>query len=64
MLNSLKTEIETALALEELFAAAQEEGGCHLEAVSGYRSYGQQEAIHTRKVKSAGKAAALRVSAS
>lgn len=54
---------EAALALEELFAAAQEEGGCHLEAVSGYRSYGQQEAIHTRKVKSVGKAAALRVSA-
>ena len=53
---------EAAEALEELFAAAQEEGYL-LVAVSGYRSYGQQSAIHQRKVEAVGKKEALRVSA-
>ena len=54
---------EAALALEALFQAAQEEAGYELVAVSGYRSYGRQAAIHERKVKAVGKKAALRVSA-
>ena len=53
---------EAAEALEELFAAAQEEGYL-LVAVSGYRSYGQQSAIHQRKVEAVGQKEALRVSA-
>ena len=54
---------EAAHALEALFAAARDEAGYDLVAVSGYRSYGQQASIHERKVKSVGKKAALRVSA-
>ena len=53
---------DAALALEEMFAAAEEEG-LYLSAVSGYRSYGQQAAIHERKVQRVGKKQALRVSA-
>ena len=54
---------EAAEALEALFAAARDEAGYTLIAVSGYRSYGRQAAIHERKVKAVGKKAALRVSA-
>ena len=54
---------EAARALEDMFAAAREEAGYELIAVSGYRSYGQQASIHERKVKAVGKKAALRVSA-
>ena len=45
---------EAAHALEELFAAAKEEEGYTLIAVSGYRSYGTQKTIYNRKVKSVG----------
>ena len=44
-----------AKALEELFAAAQEEGVI-LYATSGYRSYSTQKAIYDRRVKERGKA--------
>ena len=54
---------EAARALEAMFKAAKAEAGYTLLAVSGYRSYGKQAAIHERKVKSVGKAVALRVSA-
>lgn len=54
---------EAALALEEMFASAREEGGYELLPISGYRSYGQQSAIHERKAKAVGKKEALRVSA-
>lgn len=54
---------EAALALEEMFAAAQKEQGYVLYAVSGYRSYGKQNVIHSRKVRQQGKAAANRISA-
>ena len=61
--ESTRLRREAAEALEEMFAAALEEEGYELAAVSGYRSYGQQSAIHARKVQAAGKKAALRVSA-
>lgn len=54
---------EAAEALEEMFAAAREEAGETLIAVSGYRSWGRQAAIHENKVKAVGKKAALRFSA-
>lgn len=54
---------EAATALEEMCAAAQAEAGLTLVALSGYRSYSTQAAIHERKVQSVGKKAALRVSA-
>ena len=54
---------EAARALEELFAAAKAEKNFDLLAISGFRSYGMQKAIHARKVREAGKKAALRVSA-
>lgn len=54
---------DAAEALESMFLAAQEEAGLQLSALSGYRSYGSQAAIHERKVKAVGKKAALRVSA-
>ena len=44
---------EAAHALEELFAAAQDEG-LHLIAASGYRSYRTQELIYQRKIKNTG----------
>lgn len=43
-----------AKALEELFAAAEEEGVI-LYATSGYRSYSTQKAIYDRRVKERGK---------
>ena len=54
---------EAAQALEEMFAAAEAEEGYLLVAVSGYRSYGKQAAIHRRKIDTVGKKEALRVSA-
>jgi len=54
---------EAAAALEEMFAAAQEEAGYQLLPISGFRSYGRQASIHERKIKSVGRKAALRVSA-
>ena len=42
---------DAAAALEQLFAAAQEEAGLTLYAHSGYRSYGTQRAIYERKLK-------------
>ncbi len=46
---------EAAQALEEMFAAAEAEEGYLLVAVSGYRSYGKQAAIHRRKIETVGK---------
>ncbi len=43
-----------AKALEELFAAAKEEKGHALLAVSGYRTYGTQQANFNRKVEEVG----------
>ncbi len=60
--ESTMLRAEAAKALEELFAAAKEEGH-NLIAVSGYRSYGRQASIHQRKVQAVGKKEALRVSA-
>lgn len=51
-----------AAALEEMFAAAKEEG-INLAIVSGYRSYSKQSSIYSRKKASQGQAAADRVSA-
>ncbi len=61
--SDITLRADAARALEEMFAAAREEAGYELIAISGYRSYGQQASIHERKVKAVGKAAALRVSA-
>ncbi len=61
--SDITMRADAAHALEEMFAAAKEEMGYDLVAVSGYRSYGQQASIHERKVKAVGKKAALRVSA-
>lgn len=52
-----------ASALESMFQAALDEAGLQLVALSGYRSYSTQAAIHQRKVDAVGKKAALRVSA-
>ncbi|MBO2516785.1 MAG: D-alanyl-D-alanine carboxypeptidase [Clostridiales bacterium] len=54
---------EAARALEDMCAAAQQEAGLTLVALSGYRSYSKQAAIHSKKVEKAGKKAANRVSA-
>ena len=43
-----------AKALEEMFAAAKEEKGYVLLAVSGYRSYGEQQLIFNNKVNAVG----------
>ena len=61
--ESTMLRAEAAKALEEMFAAAQEEEGYILVAVSGYRSYGKQASIHQRKLQTVGKKEALRVSA-
>ena len=61
--ENTRMRAEAAAALEKMFAAAQEEQGFNLIAISGYRSYGQQASIHERKAASVGKKAALRVSA-
>ena len=51
MKQSMKAEAATAL--EEMFAAASEEGA-PLSTVSGYRSYTKQSTIYSRKQKTAG----------
>ena len=60
--EATRMRYDAALALEDMFSAAKEEG-LYLRAVSGYRSYGQQASIHERKVQLKGKKEALRVSA-
>lgn len=45
---------DAAEALEKMFAAAKEEKGFVLLAVSGYRSYGEQQLIFNNKVASVG----------
>lgn len=45
---------EAAAALEEMFAAALSEERLTLRAVSGYRSYGRQQAIFARKRNAVG----------
>ena len=40
-----------ATAMEELFAACKEEIGVTLISVSGYRSYGKQQTIYSRKLQ-------------
>ena len=54
---------EAAEALEKMFAAAKEEKGFVLYAISGFRSYGKQNMIHSRKVSQVGEKAASRISA-
>ena len=53
---------DAATALEEMFAAAKEEG-VTLSTVSGYRSYSKQSTIYARKKASQGEEEADRVSA-
>ena len=53
---------DAAQALEEMFAAAQEDG-IRLSIVSGYRSYSKQSTIYSRKKAEQGQAAADKVSA-
>lgn len=52
--NAVLMREEAARALEELFAAAEEEAGLQLIAASGYRSYRTQELIYQRKIKNTG----------
>lgn len=53
---------DAAAALEEMFAAAKEEGVA-LATVSGYRSYSKQSTIYSRKKAKEGQEAADRISA-
>lgn len=53
---------DAAAALEEMFAAAKEDG-VNLSIVSGYRSYSKQATIYSRKKATYGQAEADRVSA-
>jgi len=53
---------DAAAALEEMFAAAKEDG-INLAIVSGYRSYSKQSTIYARKKSSVGQKEADRVSA-
>ena len=53
---------DAATALEDMFAAAKEDGVA-LSIVSGYRSYSKQSTIYGRKKAQQGQAAADRVSA-
>ncbi|MBR6525560.1 MAG: M15 family metallopeptidase [Clostridia bacterium] len=57
--NTVMMRQEAAHALEQLFAAAKEEQGYTLVAISGYRSYRTQSNIFSRKVDSVGKKAAM-----
>jgi len=59
---SQKMRDDAATALEEMFAAAKEEG-IGLSTVSGYRSYSKQSTIYSRKKATQGQEAADRVSA-
>jgi D-alanyl-D-alanine carboxypeptidase len=52
-LSGITMKAESAQALEQLFAAAKQEG-YELVAVSGYRSYSKQRAIFARKAASVG----------
>lgn len=45
-------QAEAAAALEEMFAACKAEIRVNLAAVSGYRSYGKQNNLYNRKLKS------------
>ena len=49
--SAYQLRADAAVALEELFAAAQEEAGLTLYAHSGYRSYATQRDIYQRKVR-------------
>ena len=51
--SSILMREEAAHALEELFAAAKQDG-LHLIAASGFRSYRTQELIYQRKIKNTG----------
>lgn len=42
---------EAAAALEEMYAACQEEDGLQLTSISGYRSYGKQSTIYQNKLE-------------
>ncbi|MDD6142046.1 MAG: M15 family metallopeptidase [bacterium] len=53
---------DAAQALEEMFAAAREDG-INLSIVSGYRSYSKQSTIYSRKKAEQGQEAADRISA-
>lgn len=53
---------DAATALEEMFAAAKEEG-VGLSSVSGYRSFAKQGTIYSRKVKTNGQESADKLSA-
>ncbi len=57
--DSVLLRSEAAAALEEMFAAASEEAGCRLVAVSGFRSYSTQNTIFARKVSRVGRERAL-----
>lgn len=59
---SQKMRDDAATALEEMFAAAKEEG-IGLSTVSGYRSYSKQSTIYSRKKATQGQEEADRVSA-
>ena len=52
--SSRAMRADAAQALEEMFAAARQEAKITLLTVSGYRSFGQQQTIYNRKVKSTG----------
>ena len=52
--SAILMRAEAAQALEELFAAAKDEAGLTIYAVSGYRSYSTQAAIFERKIKNTG----------
>lgn len=54
--GSILMQREAAQALEKLFEAAKDEAGYQLMAVSGYRSFGQQRSIYSRKVQETGNA--------
>ncbi len=43
---------DAAAALKEMFDACKEETGCQLISISGYRSYGKQQGIYNRKLRS------------
>ena len=52
--SAILMRAEASQALEELFAAAKDEAGLTIYAVSGYRSYSTQAAIFERKIKNTG----------
>jgi zinc D-Ala-D-Ala carboxypeptidase len=52
--GNVRMRREAAEALEQLFQAAKDEQGYVLVASSGYRSWGQQQAIYRRKIANMG----------